>query len=373
MLKCLITLFSIAFGSCCASNSAPLNAAIVVNAKTGGILYAHNIDDKTQPASIAKMMTLLITFRQLKQKAIRLDTMIKVSANAASQSPCKLGVKCGDSISVLDAILAMVTKSANDITIALAEHLGRGSLQRFVDMMNKETKRLRMTSTVFLNPSGWKDPNQLTTARDIAKLSRALLVEYPEYYHFFSTKNFSFKKQIYKNHNTLLGTKNGVVVDGIKTGFINASGYNTAVSAKKGQDRLIVVFFGGKSARQRDQAVAELLKDGFEKLSARRKATLLAKCVKKSSDSTSPEKHLKNSKLDALKKLLKEKKMPMTKTQQNRSVERHQLLKNILQQKNVPQSSVSQSNTTATKVHVKTIISDQHDVQSQSVSEKWKK
>jgi D-alanyl-D-alanine carboxypeptidase len=280
----LLALFLILFSHSYGGDSAPPDAAIVVNARTGGILYSHNIDTKTQPASIAKMMTLLIAFRQLKQKTIHLNTMIRVSANAASQSPCKLGLKCGDFISVHDAILAMVTKSANDVSVALAEHLAGGSLPHFIDMMNNEAKRLRMTSTQFLNPSGWKNPQQLTTARDIAKLSRALLVEYPSYYHFFSTKSFAFKKHIYKNHNTILGNKDGMMVDGIKTGFINASGYSTAVSAKKGRDRLIAVFFGGKSAHQRDQTVALLLKAGFEKLSARRKATLLAKCTPKSSN-----------------------------------------------------------------------------------------
>jgi D-alanyl-D-alanine carboxypeptidase len=339
------------FGHSYGGDSVPLSAALIVNARTGGILYSNNIDAKTQPASIAKMMTLLIAFQQLKQKIIRLDSMIKISANAASQAPCRLGLKCGDSISVHDAILAMVTKSANDVSVALAEHLAGGSLPRFVDMMNTEAKRLRMTSTRFLNPSGWKDPQQLTTARDIAKLSRALLVEYPSYYRFFSTKSFAFKKHIYKNHNTLLGAKDGIVVDGIKTGFINASGYNTAVSAKKGRDRLIAVFFGGKSARQRDQAVALLLKAGFEKLSARRKAILIAKCTPKSSAT--------HNLLQAHGKLM------AAKTTKDHATDRRRFFEDIARRKNILQSKSA-----STKIHAKAIISDQHDVKSQRISEK---
>jgi D-alanyl-D-alanine carboxypeptidase len=197
--------------------------------------------------------------------------MIKVSPVAAAQKPCKLGLKVGDVVSVRSAILAMITKSANDAAVALAEYLAGGSMPRFIALMNREAKRLKMTSTVFKNPSGWKNQEQLTTARDMAKLSRALMTECSNYYSFFSTKKFYFRKKWYGNHNKLLGIKDGIIVDGIKTGFLAVSGYNVAISARYGKDKLIVVILGEKSARQRDSHVTKLLKAGFIKLSKNKK------------------------------------------------------------------------------------------------------
>ncbi|MDR1361670.1 MAG: D-alanyl-D-alanine carboxypeptidase [Holosporaceae bacterium] len=253
---------------CCAQ---PPLAFIVANSKNGNILFSHNCDEKTQPASLTKMMTLFITFRLLKKKVIGLDTRLKVSAVAAAQSPCKLGVKVGDTISIRDAILAIITKSANDVAVALAEYLAGGCMPRFVALMNLEAKRLKMTSTVFKNPSGWKNPEQLTTARDMAKLSRVLITECSDYYKLFSTKRFYFRKKWYRNHNKLLGVRNGMVIDGIKTGFVTASGYNIAVSASSGGNRLIVILLGEKDTRQRDLHVLGLLKNGFLKISGAKK------------------------------------------------------------------------------------------------------
>ncbi|GHU16061.1 hypothetical protein FACS189472_00280 [Alphaproteobacteria bacterium] len=207
--------------------------------------------------------------------------MIKISQHAAAQAPCKLGLKSGSFISVRDAILSMATKSANDIAVALAEFVAGGSETRFVAMMNQEAKRLKMNSTRFVNSSGWKDARQVTTANDIAKLSRAILKECPDYYNIFSTKKFAFQKKVYRNHNTLLGNQDGVIVDGIKTGFVNASGYNIAVSARKGNDRLIVVVFGEKNAVLRDRHVKTLIKEGFSRLSANKKSTMLVNNKKK--------------------------------------------------------------------------------------------
>ncbi|GHU10825.1 hypothetical protein FACS189449_01050 [Alphaproteobacteria bacterium] len=257
-----------------------MSAAIVVDARKGSVLYSYNSDARTQPASIAKMMTLFIIFKALKQKKISLYSMIKISPHAAAQAPCKLGLKCGSFISVRDAILSLVTQSANDIAVALAEFGAGGSEQRFVSMMNKEAKRLKMNSTVFLNPSGWKNAQQVTTAHDIAKLSMAILKECPDYYNIFSTKEFAFNKKVYKNHNTLLGSQDGIVVDGIKTGFVNASGYNIAVSARKGKDRIIVVVLGGRSGAQRDMQAKTLLKEGFLCLSTYKKSAMLVKNYK---------------------------------------------------------------------------------------------
>lgn len=242
----------------------PVRAAFVMDAVTGEYIGGYNEDVRTQPASLTKMMTLLLVFKALKNRKITLNSKIRVSKNAASQKPCILGLKKGDVISVRNAILALVTKSANDVAVALAEFLG-GNEQTFVYMMNKEARRLGMKSTTFLNPSGWKNPKQLSTARDLAKLARALVRIYPGYYHFFATKQFSYKKASIRNHNKLLGSHGGIVVDGIKTGYVAASGFNLAASAKRGNRRLIVVVLGGKTAKQRDKEVNRLLKEGFKR------------------------------------------------------------------------------------------------------------
>ena len=246
----------------------PIKAAILVEAKTGEVIYSFNENKQTQPASLTKMMTLLLTFKALKNKQISPSTRIKFSQNACKQKPCKLGVKKGCSISVKEAVLALITKSANDVAVALAEHIGKTE-GNFVKMMNAEAKRLGMKSTVFFNPSGWKNTKQLTTVKDMAKLSRALIVEYPGYYHLFSTKQFIYGRKKMRNHNMLLGQRCGFLVDGIKTGFVNASGYNLAASATKGKNRLIAIVLGGRSRYERDRQVQALLKRGFSKIISR--------------------------------------------------------------------------------------------------------
>ncbi|MDR0678170.1 MAG: D-alanyl-D-alanine carboxypeptidase [Holosporaceae bacterium] len=244
----------------------PVNAAIVLNAQNGEIIYSYNADQKTQPASLAKMMTLLLTFKALQRKKVTLTTMIRISPNAASQKPSILGLKSGEYISVQNAILALIVKSANDIAVALAEYIG-GTEKQFVSLMNKEAKRLGMSSTIFFNPSGWKNPRQLTTARDMAKLARALLLEYPGYYHLFSNKQFYIHNKCIKGHYRLLGKRGNILVDGIKTGFVNASGYNLAASGTNGNNRLIAVVLGSRTSKQRDALVDLLLKKGFFRLS----------------------------------------------------------------------------------------------------------
>ncbi|MDR1982716.1 MAG: D-alanyl-D-alanine carboxypeptidase [Holosporaceae bacterium] len=247
----------------------PVNAAIVLNAQSGEVIYSYNADQKTQPASLAKMMTLLLTFKALQQKKIHPTTLIRVSSNAASQKPSVLGLKSGESIAIQHAILALIVKSANDIAVALAEHIG-GTEKKFVHLMNNEAKRLGMSSTVFFNPSGWKNPRQLTTARDMAKLARALLLECPGYYHLFSNKQFCINNKCIKGHYKLLGKRGNIIVDGIKTGFVNASGYNLAASGTNGNNRLIAVVLGGRTSKQRDALANLLLKKGFSRLSNRK-------------------------------------------------------------------------------------------------------
>ncbi len=247
----------------------PLKSAIVVDANTRDVLYCHNADKTTQPASMAKIMSFYIAFQALKQRKIKQNSLITVSKYAASQEPCKLGLKAGSTISVRDAILGMMTKSANDASVALAEHIA-GSEEKFVKMMNQEARRLGMKSTVFFNASGWKNSKQLTSARDMAKLSLAIMKDFPQYYHLFSTKQFHYKGKRYAHHNSMLGEKGDIKIDGLKTGYVCASGYSVAVSAKKGTDRLVVVVCGGKTPHKRNQQVEWLLSLAFNKLAKKR-------------------------------------------------------------------------------------------------------
>jgi D-alanyl-D-alanine carboxypeptidase len=214
------------------------------------------------------MMTLLLAFKALRQRKILPTTMIKISHRAASQRPSVLGLKVGESINVRNAILALVVKSANDIAVALAECVGKTE-KDFVAMMNQEARRLGMSSSTFFNASGWKDPRQLTTARDISKLARALVREYPDYYHFFANKQFYIENRCVKGHYTLLGKRGDIVVDGIKTGFVNASGFNLAASAIKGKTRLISVVLGGRTSKERDALTDLLLRKGFSRALSR--------------------------------------------------------------------------------------------------------
>ena len=262
----------------------PVKSSLLMDAKTGKFIYGFNENVQAHPASLTKMMTLLLTFKALEKKKIRLDSKIKISKNAVKQRPCKLGVKEGEFITVKNAILALVTKSANDIAVALAEFVG-GNENTFVYMMNKEARRLGMTSTRFMNPSGWRNPKQVSTAKDLGKLARALIKEHPKYYNFFATKQFSYNRASMKNHNNLLGTHGDIVIDGIKTGYVSTSGYNLAASATQGKNRLIAVVLGGNTAKQRDKEVYLLFKNGFKRLkntkSASLSKTISKKCLKK--------------------------------------------------------------------------------------------
>lgn len=252
-----------------ATSKEPPKASIVINYSSGEIIYCSNPNVRTQPASMTKMMTLMLLFKAIKEGKITQNSLIHISKHAASQKPSKMGLKCGEVITVKNAILALITKSANDVAVAVAELLG-GSEKRFVKMMNREARRLGMSSTVFRNPSGWKDSEQLTTVKDMVKLSRALIREYPEFFHLFSKKGFYYRGKYYNNHNHLLGESGGVVIDGLKTGFVCASGYNIAVTAKKGCERVVVVVVGGKTAKKRDKLVRWLLTCAFNKMARQR-------------------------------------------------------------------------------------------------------
>ena len=237
-------------------------ASLVIDASTGKILQQTNADERRYPASLTKMMTLYMTFSALERGQLSLNQKMYVSALAASQSPSKLGVRAGDKLRVEDAILGLVTESANDASVVLAETLG-GSEPRFAVMMTDTAHKLGMTNTVFKNANGLPNKQQYTTARDMAKLGLALLRHYPQYYPYFSTSGFSYEGDYHRNHNRLMARYDGM--DGIKTGFINASGFNLVASASRNGRRLVGVVFGGQSAATRDKQMAALLDAAFIK------------------------------------------------------------------------------------------------------------
>ncbi|WP_430387739.1 D-alanyl-D-alanine carboxypeptidase family protein [Dyella sp. 20L07] len=236
-------------------------AAIVINAADGQVVTAVNPDEQNHPASLAKMMTLYLTFQALESHKLQADQMLPVSAWAASKAPTKLDLRKGQTISVEDCILGMITKSANDAATVVAEGLG-DSEGHFVELMNAEALRLGMSNTHFANASGLPDPNDTTTARDMTKLAMALYHDYPQYSHYFSTKEFMFRGRLVRGHNNLMDKYPGM--DGLKTGFTNASGFNLASTAVRDGQRLFSVVMGGHTAASRDRLMARLLDDGFD-------------------------------------------------------------------------------------------------------------
>lgn len=238
-------------------------SAMVMEAATGDILIAANPDEPRHPASLTKMMTLYLVFEALRDRRLGLDQTVPVSFHAASMSPTKLGLLPGTRISVEQAILGLVTKSANDAAAALGELLG-GDEGRFGQMMTLRARALGMAHTVFRNASGLPDPDQVTTARDLAVLARHLVQDFPFEYRYFSTPSFTFHGRTILNHDHLLQSYPGA--DGIKTGYIEASGFNLVTSAVRGEVRLIGVVLGAARPGERDLHMAALLDQGFEKL-----------------------------------------------------------------------------------------------------------
>ncbi|HYH21323.1 MAG TPA: D-alanyl-D-alanine carboxypeptidase [Azospirillum sp.] len=236
--------------------------AIVIDARTGQVLHEENADAITHPASLTKMMTLYLTFDALDAGKLSLDQALPVSEHAQAQTPTKLGLRAGSTIKVETAILGLVTKSANDASVVLAEAIG-GSHSRFAEIMTRKARELGMKHTVFRNANGLPDDEQVTTARDFAVLSRALLTDHPKYYPYFSRRNFMYGGHSVHNHNRLMSRYDGM--DGIKTGYIRASGFNLAASAVRDGRRLIAVVMGGKSAVSRDNRMAALLDAAFAK------------------------------------------------------------------------------------------------------------
>lgn len=251
----------------------PPYAAIVVDANTGRVLHAANADSLRHPASITKIMTLYLLFEQIEAGKLRLDTPLPVSAHAAAQAPSKLGVRPGQTIEVEDAIKALVTKSANDVAVVIAEAIG-GTEDEFARMMTRKARALGMTRTVYKNASGLPDDGQVTTARDQALLGRAIQDRFPRLYRYFSTLTFHYRGRAIRNHNRLLGNVPGV--DGIKTGYIRASGFNLVASLRRDGRHLVAVVMGGPSSRSRDARMRELLETHIREASVHRTAPQIA-------------------------------------------------------------------------------------------------
>jgi D-alanyl-D-alanine carboxypeptidase len=242
-----------------------VSESIVIDVETGRVLSAMNADAITYPASLTKMMTLYLVFDALNTGRLRADQYLAVSYEAASRSPTKLGLRPGESIAVQELILGLVTRSANDAATVLAEGLA-GSEPAFAEQMTRRARQLGMTSTVYRNASGLPNPDQYTTARDQAQLALALYRDFPREYRYFATRQFYFRGNVIHNHNHLLDWYEGA--DGIKTGYIGASGYNLAASAVRNERRLIGVVMGGPSAGSRDREMAALLDRGFAEVGA---------------------------------------------------------------------------------------------------------
>ena len=236
-------------------------ASIIIDGDTGFVLGQRNADKVLHPASLTKMMTMMMAFEALEARKISLNDRIRISHHAASMQPSKLALPVGSSIRVDDALKALAVKSANDIAVAMAEFLG-GSESKFARQMTRRAHAIGMTKTRFMNASGLHDPRQVSTARDMARLSRYLIYRHAQYYSYFSLESFTYRGTTHRSHNRLMKTYPGM--DGLKTGYINASGFNLAASSKRDGRRIISVVFGGRSSKSRNAHMQVLLDRGFK-------------------------------------------------------------------------------------------------------------
>jgi len=236
-------------------------SAFVIDARTGAVLSQMNPDLRRYPASLTKLMTLYLTFKALSAGSITIDQAVPVSAHAASMEPSKLGLVPGTYMTVEQAILGLVTKSANDAACALGELLAGGDEERFGAMMTQQARALGMTNTVFRNASGLPDPEQMTTARDLTLLTRHIIADFPDDYHYFSVPAFLFHGRTVPNHDPMLRIYPGA--DGLKTGYTAEAGRNLVTSAVRENVRLIGVVMGARTNPQRSQIMAHILDDGF--------------------------------------------------------------------------------------------------------------
>jgi D-alanyl-D-alanine carboxypeptidase len=251
----------------------PAFSSIVVDGNSGAILSSNNPDASRHPASLTKIMTLYLLFERLDAGKMKLDTEMQVSARASDQAPTKLGLRPGQTIRVEDAIKGLVTRSANDAAVVIAEAIA-GDEDDFATLMTRKARSLGMLKTVYRNASGLPDDDQVTTARDQSTLGRAIQERFPRYYRYFSTVAFNFRGHSITNHNHLLGTVEGV--DGIKTGYIRASGFNLVTSMRRGNRHLVGVVLGGRSGSSRDAIMRSLLVENLEKASTKRTVVAIA-------------------------------------------------------------------------------------------------
>lgn len=259
--KLLILILSLIItGSIQAKNHKNKRAVIVYDDSSGVILHEEHAHELRHPASLTKKMALYVIFKALRDKKIHFYTNFTISKRAQSQEPCSAGYKAGEKHAVIDLVKVGITQSANDGLVALAEGLS-GSVEKFVQEMNKTARHLGMTKTTFYNSTGLPHPYQFTTAHDMLVLAKALVRDFPEYYQFFKTVQYSYRGRTFRNHNRMLESVEGM--DGIKTGFINASGFNVSTSTTRNGRRIYVVFMGGSSWRARDKEVVGLIETAF--------------------------------------------------------------------------------------------------------------
>ncbi len=247
----------------------PSYSSIVVDANSGAVMQGTNADSPRHPASLTKIMTLYLLFERLEAGKIKLTSEMPVSAHAAAQAPSKLGLKPGQSIAVETAIRAIVTKSANDVAVVVAEALA-GDETDFAKLMTAKAHALGMTHTTYRNASGLPDDQQITTAHDQARLGLAIQDRFPKFYRYFSTRTFAFRGKTMRNHNHLLGRVDGV--DGIKTGYIHDSGFNIVTSVRRGNRHIVAVVFGGRTAEARDERVRSMIDNNINIASFKRTA-----------------------------------------------------------------------------------------------------
>src|SRR5213080_2503278 len=245
----------------------PAFSSIIVDGNSGTTLSANNADASRHPASLTKIMTLYLLFERLEAGKMTLDSEMAVSERASEQAPTKLGLRPGQTIKVEDAIKGLVTRSANDAAVVIAEALD-GDEDDFAKTMTRKARALGMTRTVYRNASGLPDDDQVTTARDQSTLGRAIQDRFPRYYRYFSTVAFNYRGHSIRNHNRLLGNVEGV--DGIKTGYTRASGFNLVTSMRRGNRHLVGVVMGGRSGGSRDATMRSLLTENLEKAATKR-------------------------------------------------------------------------------------------------------
>src|SRR5689334_13560441 len=245
----------------------PQFSSIIVDGNSGAVLSSNNPDGIRRPASLTKIMTLYLLFERLDAGKMKLDTEMEVSEHASEQAPTKLGLKPGQTLKVEDAIKGLVTRSANDAAVVIAEAIA-GDEDEFAKLMTRKARALGMSKTTYRNASGLPNDEQLTTARDQATLGRAIQDRYPRYYRYFATTVFNYRGQSIRNHNRLLGNVEGV--DGIKTGYTHASGFNLVSSMRRGNRHLVGVVLGGRSGGSRDAIMRNLLAENLEKGATKR-------------------------------------------------------------------------------------------------------